>query len=90
MKELTKKEIDVVIQQHEYMKNVYFWKSPGKASLRRAYEKQHSIKVDGLYDGKEISLECRVECSCKNIYYKGFFYIDGKKCTIRKVKGLIK
>ena len=47
------------------------------------------MKIEGEYNGKEISLECKTDCSCRNIYYKGHFYIDGQKCTIAKVKKLV-
>ena len=87
---VSKEQIQRIIGQHESMKNSYFWNSPAGASSRRDYEKQHSLKIVGIYNEIEIDFECKVECSCKNIYYCGSFYINGKKCTIRSVKSLIK
>lgn len=86
---LTKNQINSIIELHASMKNAYFWNPPANASGRRKYENRHSMKIEGVYNNNEISLECKTECSCRNIYYKGYFYINGERCTVRKIKKLV-
>lgn len=88
--QITKTEVEGIISLHEKMRNSYFWSPPCVASSRRSYEKKNSLHVVGDYNGHEIDLECSTECSCKNIYYKGTFIIDGVKKNIRGVKALLK
>lgn len=79
-----KQNLANAIYLHEKMKNSYFWNPPGIASQRRSYENQHSFKFE--YPG--LKVDCDTECSCKNIYYKGFFEFEGKKTTLTKIKNL--
>lgn len=86
-----KKAISQIIELHESMKNSYFWAPPKSASDRRTYEKKHSATVDFTSaDGTIIHLECVTKCTCHNIYYKSYFFINREKVSIRKVKDLIK
>ena len=86
---ISKNEIAEIISLHEKMKNSYYWTPPRNAAYRRWYEEKNSVKIKGLYMRCPVSLECSTSCSCKNIYYRGSFYIDGKKVTIASVKKLI-
>lgn len=88
--EITKKEIEYIINLHKNMKGSYFWTPPAFASSRRNMEERYSFHVEGTFNNQKIDLECRTTCSCKNVYYKGIFYIENIKCTIVKVKNLLK
>lgn len=87
---LTKGQLQLIIDQHENMKNSYFYHSPKNASSRRSYEKNNTLHFIGEFAGHELDLLCKTSCSCKNVYYTGTFIVDGKKTTIRKIKNLIK
>lgn len=85
-------EVSNVIKWHNSFENVYFWKSPSFARLRRQYEEQNSTQIDFMYDGHLYTYWCKPECSCKYIRYYHKFLIDekpvfdGKKVTVRQFK----
>jgi len=81
-----KNYIGNIIDLHEKMKKSYFWAPPCNASSRRSYEEYNSNSYENKYLG--IRLECNTSCSCKNIYYSGKFYVNGKKTTILKIKNI--
>jgi len=85
IKEL-KNNLKEAIELHEKMKNSYFWTPPSNASSRRSYEKNNSFSF--AYPG--LTVDCETSCSCKNIYYSGKFYYEGKKTTLTKIKNLYK
>lgn len=88
-KTVTRDEIQSIIWLHEKMRNSFFWNPPGSASGRRNYEQQNSFAVEGLFMRCPVSLKCKTDCSCKHIYYHGYFEIGNKKVTIAQVKKLI-
>lgn len=80
-----KNALGEAIDLHEKMRNSYFWNPPTHASSRRSYEKQNSFYY-AMYPG--LVLNCDTTCSCKNIYYKGYFELEGRKTTLTKIKNL--
>lgn len=86
---VTKEQILELIKLHNYMQGSYFWMCPKQADSKRWYEKNYSLTVEGIFNNKKISLNCKTDCSHSIVYYKGTFFIDGKKVTIREVKKLI-
>lgn len=94
MKLKTKKQIiDALkdyIEQSEYLKNAYFWKSPSHASSRRAYEKTNSRSIEFDYKNEAIKAEIEITCSCNNIYASKSIYKSGVKKDIRLLKGVLK
>lgn len=89
MKTVSKNEIQQIIWLHEKMRNSFFWKPNSNASGRRSYEENNSLFIEGLFMRCPVSFKCETSCSCKNIYYKGQFFINNKKVTIASVKKLI-
>ena len=83
-----KRAIEDCIDQHEKMRNSYFWRPPGSAASRRNYENKNSCSFSGNILGTKIEIECGTTCSCRNIYYKGIFYVDGKKKNITAIKNI--
>lgn len=80
-----------IIAQHEYFKNVYFWKPIGNADGRRAYEEANTRPVVMFkYQGDEITIDQKVHCSCSNIYYCLNIYQNNVKKDIRFIKTLLK
>lgn len=94
MKKVTQKEAKVLIRHiltnHEDFKKAYFFSSSGNASSRRSYEKKNSYEYVFTFTKKGVKhtleLSSTVSCSCKNVYYKGFFKVDGKVVNITGVK----
>jgi hypothetical protein len=82
-----KNRLTEIVERHEKLKNSYFWSPNGNASGRRYAEK----KYNDIYENKMYGIyaENRYRESCKNVYYKGVFYIDGKKTTVAEIKKLI-
>jgi tRNA1(Val) A37 N6-methylase TrmN6 len=85
-----KNEIQNIINLHEKMSKSYFWNPPYSANKRRYFEDINSLKCNFISEnGISINLECRTKCSAKHIYYKGEFYINNEKVTIREIKKLL-
>jgi len=82
-------KIEKAIAQHEKFKNSYFWTPPSNAGCRRAMERRESWSVSFTHNGKRYEYVSNVDCSCSNVYYKGFFYVDGERKTVRAFKSLI-
>jgi hypothetical protein len=85
-----KKEVETIIQLHEKMSKSFFWKPPLTANKRRYFEDINSYQFNFSENGDSINLECRTKCSSKHIYYKGEFFINNEKVTIKEVKKLLK
>jgi hypothetical protein len=70
------------------LQNSYFWSPNKTANGRRNAEKRNNDKFEtNLFGG--ISAENNYRESCKNIYYHGYFYVNGKKTTVAKIKNII-
>lgn len=89
MANLTKEQIQDVINQNEKFKNAYFWRPNQNASGRRNYETYNSRNIEGNHNGKILKLNLNISCSCKNIYVTRNFYINDKKVTIAAIKKLL-
>ena len=84
-KELLEK-IEDAISFHEKFKNAYFFEPPSSASSRRSYEKHNQRDIKFIYDGKEYRYGGCARCSCKNVYYSGFFTVDNEIKNVRSFK----
>lgn len=76
-----------IVDRHEKLKNSYFWSPNSHASGRRSAEKRNNDKFE--CDFLNILAENNYSESCKNVYYHGYFYVDGKKTTVTKIKNII-
>ncbi len=83
---INKERINQLIEQHEKMRNSYFWSSPRSAYGRRNYEQQHSDSEKFEWNGKIIEVEQRTMCSIRNIYYKQVICVDGIKKNVSVLK----
>ncbi len=90
---ITKSQSDKIkksIAQHAKFKNAYFWTPPSNASGRRAMEERESMEMSFTNECNKYEYRCEVECSCRNVYYSGAFYLNGEKKSVRLFKNLIK
>jgi len=81
-----KSAVITAIETHEKLKSAYFWRPAGTASGRRSNEYRNSFKYENSTYG--ISIENDYTESCKNVYYKGYFYLAGKRVTVAGLKKL--
>lgn len=84
-------QIRAIVDEAENMRNAYFFKSPGHASSRRWYEKQHSHdEITWTENGHVFTASFTVSCSCSNVYARGEYTRDGKKTTLTAIKNSLK
>ena len=82
-----KDNLQEAVDRHERLKKAYFWTPSTNASGRRSAEKRNCFEYKS--DMLNISVENDYSESCKNVYYKGYFYVGGKKTTVTKIKNII-
>lgn len=82
-----KRNLEIAVANHDRLKNSYFWTPGSHASSRRSNESRNNFAYEN--DRYGISVENSYSESCKNVYYKGIFYVDGKKTTVTKIKNII-
>lgn len=80
--------LGLIITNHERLRHSYFW-SPGfRAGQRRANEERNNM----VYNNARYAIQCNCNYSesCRHCYYRGEFYVEGKKVTIRTIKNIVK
>jgi len=82
-------KVQSAIDHHERFKNAYFWSPPANAAGRRSYESKNSFSVKFKHNGDVYEYDSSVSCSCKNVYYRGTFTVNGKRKTVRAFKNLV-
>jgi len=82
-----KNRLAEIVDRHEKLSKSYFWSPNGNASGRRNAEKRNNDKFET--EILKISAENDYRESCKNVYYHGYFYVNGKKTTVTKIKNII-
>jgi len=82
-----KKRLSEIVDKHERLRNSYFFTPNSCASGRRSAEKKNNdcyannrYKIYACNDYSE---------SCKNVYYRGIFEVDGKHTTVKTIKNII-
>lgn len=85
------KRIESLIETAEKFKGAYFFTPPCNAAQRRKYEDQNSIpKFQWVEDGHTYTAKFKVDCSCKNVYAKGFYTKDDKVTNLTAIKNSLK
>jgi hypothetical protein len=82
-----KTRLTEIVANHERLKNSYFWSPSGTASGRRYAELKNNDEFAN--DRYKIFAKNDYRESCKNVYYKGVFYIGNEKTTVVKIKNII-
>ena len=82
-----KNRLKEIVERHEKFSNAYFWTPSQNASGRRNAEKRNNVFFESSI--LNISAKNDYSESCHHVYYKGIFYVDGKKCTVTKIKNII-
>lgn len=77
-----------IVETAEYHKSAYFWTPPGSAAQRR--NKEFDIEFVFSVDGDEYEVSQRLDCSCRNVYYRQSIYKNGSKTTLTVMRSLIK
>jgi hypothetical protein len=92
MRSLSKGQRDKVeraLEQHLSFSGSYFWTPPTNASGRRSMERKNNWSVGFTHEGVRYSYGSSVRCSAGNVYYRGFFRVNGERATVRKFKALV-
>ena len=90
LSESQSEKVDRALTHHErYTRDSYFWASPSNASGRRWVGKRDSFSVQFRYEGRDYKYESAVHCSCRNVYYKGHFFVDGQRKDVRAFTNLL-
>lgn len=82
-------KINSVLAHHEKFRNSYFWSPYGSAGQRRKTETDNSFTIQFKHLGNTYKYVSSVSCSCRNIYYTGFFYLNDQKKNVTLFKKLI-
>lgn len=83
-------KITTAIEHHEKFRNAYSWSPPANAAGRRSYEQKNSFVVSFTHDGNSYCYTSDVSCSCRNVYYRGHFSVNGKVGNVSIFKKLLK
>lgn len=87
---ITKETIDAIkaiIDEAEAMRSAYFYNPPKYAGSRRYYERTHSHDIVEWTDGTDTyTAEYKVQCSCNNVYAKGYYTKNGEKTTLTAIR----
>ena len=60
----------------------------GRNEMTRAQEKRDSWTVTFQHQGVHYEYQSRVSCSARNVYYRGYFFVNGEQKTVRAFKAL--
>ena len=87
----TLEAIEAIVREAEYMKNAYFFAPPRTASGRRSYEARYSHDEIEWTDGNDrFTAQFSVQCTCANVYAKGYYTRNGVKTTLTAVRNSYK
>lgn len=87
----TIENIKLVIDKAEKFKNAYFWAPPVQAAMRRKMEADNTVpKVEWTDGGDTYEAWFTVECSCRNVYAKGYYYKNGERTTLTAIRNSYK
>ena len=82
-------DIQRALDNHEYLRNSYFWADNGNGQQRSRQERKLNFTVEVEVDGHAYEYTSQVSISRKNFYYKGRFSKDGVKGDVRTFKKLL-
>lgn len=74
----------------ERFKSAYLFKPPSGASSRRYYERVNSQELAFNLGENEYRMLINIECSCRNVYARTEYYLNGEKKNRRILLNLIK
>ena len=83
-------DINRALDNHDHLRNSYFWSPASNASGRRYNEKMYTFKIEVVHEGDVYVYYSNVQCSVRNFYYTGSFFKNGKKGDVRLFKKLLK
>jgi len=84
-----REKIERALEQHRSFGNAYFMWPPSSASGRRSMERKNNWAVGFKHQGVRYAYFSTVRCSAKNVYYKGYFEVDGERKTVRAFNQLV-
>ncbi len=82
-------KVNRALDNHDALRNTYFWSNNGNASTRSWKERQHTFAVKFRHQGHLYEYDSDLRLSRNNAYYTGCFSIDGTKKDVRLFKKLV-
>lgn len=82
-------QIQRALDNHETLRNSYFWTDNGNGQQRSRQERKLNFTVEVEVDGHAYTYTSSVTISRQNFYYKGRFSRDGVKGDVRTFKKLL-
>ena len=83
-----KKQLIEALAVHSSMQGCYHWRPPSTASGRRQMEKQKSLRLKFSFKGDVYEIDLATNVSCKIVYYRSCFTINGVVKDVRIIKKL--
>ena len=82
-------KVERALEQHLSFGGAYFWTPPSNASGRRSMERRNNWSVGFTHEGVRYSYASTLQCSARNVYYRGYFRAGGERVTVRKFRALV-
>ena len=82
-------QIQRALDNHETLRNSYFWTDNGNGPQRSRLERKLNFTVEVEVDGHAYKYTSQVSISRQNFYYTGRFSKDGIKGNVRTFKKLL-
>ena len=82
-------EVTKALDNHEKLRNSWFWSDNGNAQSRGYQEQRLNFTVEVEHGGDVYQYTSAVGISRKNFYYKGTFTKNGKRGDVRTFNKLL-
>jgi len=82
-------KVEKALEQHRSFGNSYFWTPKGNRRQRDRWTDENNWSVGFKHEGVRYAYSSSMHCSAANVYYKGYFEVDGEKATVRAFKKLV-
>ena len=76
-------DINRALDNHDHLRNSYFWSPASNASGRLYNDKMYTFKIEVVHEGHVYVYYSNVQCSVRNFYDTGRFCKNGKKGAVR-------
>jgi len=84
-----REKIERALEQHRSFGNAWFQTPRGNRQQRDRWTDQNNWSVQFKHEGTRYEYTSSMHCSAQNVYYKGYFEVDGERKTVRAFKQLV-
>jgi len=76
------------LAQHDTFGNSYWWTPHGNREQRDRWTDENNWSVAFSHEGVRYSYTSQMRCSAQYVYYRGKFFVDGERVTVRAFRKL--